>query len=247
MPNAALRGSFAHRQCVRGDKEPALLKLTNVMCQYYMATNKLALCRNAFALFEPYASPGTSKADRKAALSEKLRKFSAQEVVKFLYLKGRVALVGGEYRAAQEFLQDAFNRCPASLFQNKRYKSLSNITLLIAMNKGLIRTILQPLVAAEIVLGRLPREAALRKYRLTHFYGVIRAIRDGNVKAFDENLDAAEIFFIRNGLYTALESVRLICLRRLIKKVYAFSLLPQHVLLHYCILFMMSFMFVLVI
>lgn len=203
------------RHCVRGDKRPALLKLTNVMCKYYFATNKLGLCKNAFQLFEPYASPGAAKVERKRELREQLSEYPAAQVVTYLYLKGRVALVAGDYRDAQELLQEAFARCPSNYFKNKRY-----LTAYWFMLRSSTRLILQALVVVGLVLGRLPAEAALRKYRLTHFYGIVRAVRSGDLKAFDENLDAVETFLIRNGAYTAIESVRLICLRRMLKKVY---------------------------
>jgi len=77
------------------------------------------------------------------------------------------------------------------------------------------------------MLGRFPKLELLKKYRLTQFIEIIRAVKSGDIKTFDESLAEHQAFFIQRGVYVIVEKLRTLAWRNLFKKVYAFNLLMQ--------------------
>jgi hypothetical protein len=126
--------------------------------------------------------------------------FPLNEQVTYNYFLGMKSLFDSDPKKAEELLTFAFQECPSHSFKNKRL-------------------ILIFLIPVKMILGIMPKESALVKYQLTPFIPLMKAIKEGNLKAFDEALDQEKDFFWKFGIYLVLEKLRVIVYRNLFKKV----------------------------
>ena len=126
--------------------------------------------------------------------------FPLNEQVTYNYFLGMKSLFDSDHKKAEELLTFAFHECPSHSFKNKRL-------------------ILIFLVPVKMILGHMPKETALVKYQLTAFIPLMKAIKEGNLKAFDQALDQEKDFFWKFGIYLILEKLRVIIYRNIFKKV----------------------------
>lgn len=96
--------------------------------------------------------------------------FPLSQRVTFAYFRGRLALTDGETERAAEHLAFAFERQPRSATASKR--------------RALIF-----LVPARLSLGQFPPPTLLQRYDLEQYAGIATAIRQGNVRAFNQCLE----------------------------------------------------------
>lgn len=71
-----------------------------------------------------------------------------------------------------------------------------------------------------MLLGRFPKAELLRRYQLEQFEGVAEAVRLGNLRQLQQELDAQGAFFMQWGIYLLLEKLKLLAYRNLFKRVY---------------------------
>ena len=64
-----------------------------------------------------------------------------------------------------------------------------------------------------------PPARLLEKYDLLQYSGIVRALRAGNVRAFNAQLEAQREFFVGHGVYLILEKLKLIAYRNLTHRV----------------------------
>ena len=129
-----------------------------------------------------------------------LERFPISQRVTFAYYRGRMALVSGDADAAAENLQFAFERQPRGAMRTKRRA-------------------LTYLVPAKLSRGECPPTSLLVKYDLQQYVGIVRALRTGNVRAFNEQLEAQREFFIGHGVYLILEKLKLTAYRNLMHRI----------------------------
>ncbi|ORZ05048.1 hypothetical protein BCR42DRAFT_338260 [Absidia repens] len=132
-----------------------------------------------------------------------IERFPKSDRVTFRYYLGRLYFLGEEYAKAETELDLAFRECLRSQKKNKEL-------------------ILQTLLPVRLMRGVLPTNALLNQYPKTKqvYGGIAKAIKMGNVKAFNEALVQAEATLIRQGTYFAVEKAQSIAMRQLFRKVY---------------------------
>uniref|UniRef100_A0A0R3WQV8 CSN12-like protein n=1 Tax=Hydatigena taeniaeformis TaxID=6205 RepID=A0A0R3WQV8_HYDTA len=126
--------------------------------------------------------------------------FSIAQRVTYNYYVGRKAMFDGDLKMANTCLTFAFERCLAS-------------------NKANKRLILIYLIPVRMLLGILPYNALLQKYKLEEFEGISNAVKIGNLRKLNEELERNEAFFISCGIYLILEKLKMITYRNLFKRI----------------------------
>lgn len=167
-------------------KRHGMLNLVNQLFKVYFRINKLHLCKPLIRAIE-------SSAFRDS--------FPLPELVTYKYFVGRKAMFDSDYKAADEYLSFAFEKCNNNYTKNKRL-------------------ILIYLVPVKILLGYLPSKEVLEKYDVLQFYELSCALKEGNILRFDQVIQRHEDFFIKNGIYLIVEKLKIIAYRNLFKKVY---------------------------
>ncbi|XP_055713992.1 PCI domain-containing protein 2 homolog [Phlebotomus papatasi] len=127
--------------------------------------------------------------------------FPLAEQITYKYFVGRKAMFDSDYKCAEEYLTFAFEMCPKIYTKNKRL-------------------ILIYLVPVKMLLGYMPKQEILKMYDVLQFYELACALREGNVRKFDDVIAKHEAFFIKFGIYLLVEKLKIIAYRNLFKKVY---------------------------
>jgi hypothetical protein len=123
------------------------------------------------------------------------------QLVTYSYFVGRKAIFDSDFKAADENLTFAFERCHRAAKRNKR-------------------RILTYLIPVKMLLGQIPSYRLLQKYSLLEFAGIATALQQGNVLALNGAIDRNEKFFIQCGTYLILEKLTVLAYRNLFKRVY---------------------------
>ncbi|XP_055845593.1 PCI domain-containing protein 2 homolog isoform X1 [Episyrphus balteatus] len=127
--------------------------------------------------------------------------FPLAEQITYKYFVGRKAMFDSDCKSADEFLSFAFQKCPRKFYKNKRL-------------------ILIYLAPVKMLLGYMPKNQVLEKYDVMQFHELSNAIKEGNVRKFDEAIQKHESFFIKCGIYLLVEKLKFMVYRNLFKKVY---------------------------
>lgn len=130
--------------------------------------------------------------------------FTLAQQITYRYFVGRKAMFDSDYKSADEFLSFAFEKCHKKFKKNKRL-------------------ILIYLVPVKMLLGYMPRKEVLEKYDVLQFHELANALKEGNVRKFDEIIEKHEQFFIESGIYLIVEKLKIIAYRNLCKKVWLIS------------------------
>ncbi|THD22734.1 Transcription associated recombination protein [Fasciola hepatica] len=136
-------------------------------------------------------------------------RFSLAQRVTYCYYVGRKAMFDGDFVAADKSLSFAFERCLGSASHNKRL-------------------ILIYLIPVKMLLGIFPISSLLSKYNLNEFLGISEAVKSGDLRRMDSELNQHESFFLSCGVYLILEKLKLITYRNLFKRVC--SIMKTHLL-----------------
>lgn len=115
------------------------------------------------------------------------------------FLRARLALLDTNYADADAFLGYAFRHCPPTSPRNQR-------------------TVLAYMVPVKLNLGLLPRPGLLERYQLAEFVDLVAALRDGDFRRYQAELDAHQDEFITRGVYIILEKLKLFVYRNFFKK-----------------------------
>uniref|UniRef100_A0A7S0WIJ5 PCI domain-containing protein n=1 Tax=Chlamydomonas leiostraca TaxID=1034604 RepID=A0A7S0WIJ5_9CHLO len=139
----------------------------------------------------------TTQIDRNAA--DMLDAAVASERVTYRYYTGRLKAYDEDFSGADEDLSYAFAQCHPAAYGNRR-------------------RILTYLVPIKMLLGVLPSDDLLQKYKLTEYMDVAKAVRTGDVGLLMRTLDANQAVLVQAGTYLLLEKMQLAAYRRLFKK-----------------------------
>ncbi len=107
-----------------------------------------------------------------------LSRFRRSDILTYQFYAGRLALLEGKYQKAEDLLESAFNLIPSHFFHNKRLA-------------------LRYLVPVKMYLGQYPSSGLLARYRLKEYALVVGAVREGNLRVFDGELEKWQAFYIR--------------------------------------------------
>jgi nuclear mRNA export protein PCID2/THP1 len=127
--------------------------------------------------------------------------FPIAQQITYKYFVGRKTMYDSDYKTSDECLSFAFNHCPTKFWRNKRL-------------------ILIYLVPVKMLLGHMPLKETMEQFKMAQFYELAGALKQGNVRKFDQVLQKYETFFINTGIYIIVEKLKIIAYRNLFKKVY---------------------------
>ncbi|KAF5284850.1 hypothetical protein FQR65_LT13402 [Abscondita terminalis] len=127
--------------------------------------------------------------------------FPLSQQITYRYLVGRKAMFEGDLSVANQNLTYAFENCHKVTKKNKQL-------------------ILISLVPVKMRIGFLPNRLVLEKYDVLQFWELIQAIRQGNLRLFDEIMTRHETFFNKFGIYLIVKKLKMIVYRNLFRKVY---------------------------
>ncbi|KAI8814710.1 hypothetical protein BJ742DRAFT_765927 [Cladochytrium replicatum] len=140
-----------------------------------------------------------------------IERFPAAHRVLYRYHIGLMAFRNEEYTKASVELMYVLEHILAKGTARERATYLRNRSL-----------VLNYLIPIRLLSGILPHTRLLSKYPgLSDLYTpFVRAIREGNVKLFDESFIENERRLIRHGTYLTVERCRAVCVRTLFKRVW---------------------------
>lgn len=166
-------------------KRWGMLNIVNQLFKIYFKVNKLHLCKPLIRAIES---------------SNLKERYPKSQQVTYKYYVGRKHMFDNNFKAAEEYLSYAFEKCHIKSKANKR-------------------SILIYLIPVKMLLGHMPQTQLLKKYDLLQFQEVVAAVKQGNLLRLNEALEANEKFFIKCGIYLILEKLKIITYRNLFKKV----------------------------
>lgn len=120
--------------------------------------------------------------------------------VTYKFFSGRLHLYDDRVREATVDLTYAFSHMHQDQFDNLRHALLY-------------------LIPAQILAGFLPSERMLNKYNMHWYMKIAAAIRTGELQLFDDAVEQYEEFFINRALWLAIEKMRPLVYRSLIRRV----------------------------
>ena len=127
--------------------------------------------------------------------------FTLPEQITYKYFVGRKAMFDSDYKSAYDYLSFALRNCPPNFPQNKRL-------------------ILIYLVPVKMLLGYMPKKEILERFDVLQFHELASALKEGNVRKFDQVIQKHEIFLIKCGIYLLVEKLKFIVYRNLFKRIY---------------------------
>lgn len=111
--------------------------------------------------------------------------------VTYKFYVGRIKVLEDDMKAAHENLSYALKHCNKNKPRN-------------------VLLILEYLIPVKLILGYLPQTRLLSVQGLQHLQGLIKAVKDGNVKLLTAELEKNQTYFIERGLYLILDRLKLI-------------------------------------
>eukprot|EP00178_Gracilaria_changii_P016558 TRINITY_DN47766_c0_g1_i1.p2 TRINITY_DN47766_c0_g1~~TRINITY_DN47766_c0_g1_i1.p2 ORF type:complete len:410 (+),score=73.73 TRINITY_DN47766_c0_g1_i1:458-1687(+) len=118
----------------------------------------------------------------------------------YRYFTGRLRLYENRYEEAVTDLQFSLHNIPANMEHNRRQ-------------------VLLYLIPAKILTGSLPSHRMLSVQNMIWFMDIVKAIKSGNVGLFNSAVEQHEEFFIRKALYFAVENMKPLVYRSLVRRV----------------------------
>ncbi|TFL07829.1 hypothetical protein BDV98DRAFT_600080 [Pterulicium gracile] len=161
--------------------------------KFYFKMKQIALAKNILR--------GVEIADLPALTS-----YPRSHQVAYRYYLGMIDFMNENYTKAEKELEFAFYNCVTSATANQE-------------------RILSYLIALRILKGLLPSEQLLSRFENVNklYTPFIKAIKTGNLKAYDDALEAWESTLLKLSLYLIVERARELCIRGLFRKVWLFE------------------------
>ena len=107
----------------------------------------------------------------------------------------------GQYDKAADYLDKAFSLCH-SKFSNNKLK------------------ILRLLIPLKMLCGLMPSDETIKSYNMNDYQGIVEAVKNGDLKAFELTKKKYRASWIKRGVYFLFDQIELILIRRLIKFVW---------------------------
>lgn len=90
----------------------------------------------------------------------------------------------------------------------------------LAQSKRQVRKIFSLLLPTRVNLYSFPKDSVLDDLGLGQFKGICKAIQEGDVKTFDEEMKRNQLPWIKTGMFFMYSESKQICYRNLLKKIY---------------------------
>ncbi|KAK1444608.1 Csn12 family like protein [Babesia gibsoni] len=119
-------------------------------------------------------------------------------LINYRYYLGKLHMQKGDYLEAEEHLCWAFSNTLKDSLKMRRH-------------------ILECIIVVRMGLGKLPSEDLLKKYELSHYSNILRAMKLGDVKLFSDTVDKHSDEFTMQGTILCVEQMKYIAYRTLIK------------------------------
>eukprot|EP00160_Parvularia_atlantis_P015918 Unigene4797_Nuclearia_a/m.14666 Unigene4797_Nuclearia_a/g.14666 ORF Unigene4797_Nuclearia_a/g.14666 Unigene4797_Nuclearia_a/m.14666 type:complete len:410 (+) Unigene4797_Nuclearia_a:40-1269(+) len=133
--------------------------------------------------------------------------FPASHIVTYRFYQGLLSFYDEHYGKAAEEMRAVLHRCHREAKHNRRL-------------------VLSYLVPMRVLEGTMVHEDRLKRYGLAVYAPMLRAVRQGRVGRFVQELDVLETPLQRRGLYFVFERLRLIAYRNLFKR--ALTIVKTH-------------------
>ncbi|ORX49263.1 hypothetical protein BCR36DRAFT_353660 [Piromyces finnis] len=164
--------------------------IANLLFKTYFKLKSISLCKNIQRAIDAGDMP-------------KLEEYPIAEQTTFHYYSGLLLFLEEQYHEAEKHLLKAF--------KYTKGKSEKNELIIIHL-----------LIPIRLLSGVIP------SYNLLNYHssiksvygGMVDAIRSGNIRQFDQCLKENEKELLKYNTYLTIEKCRLLCIRRLFKKVY---------------------------
>ena len=195
---------------IESSRKWALYNTANLLFKTYFRLNSISLCKNILRTIATQAAAPNSDLPP-------LQTVPKSHQVTFNYYRGVTAFLDEDYSTADDSLSRALSLLP--LRDRTLNPQDEEGARVLQKNRDLVLTYLIPV--RLVTKSKLPSAALLssspRLRRL--FEPLCRAIKAGNLLAFDEALELGEAEFIKRRIYLTLERAREVCLRNLLRKV----------------------------
>eukprot|EP01112_Ceratiomyxa_fruticulosa_P019056 TRINITY_DN6178_c0_g1_i1.p1 TRINITY_DN6178_c0_g1~~TRINITY_DN6178_c0_g1_i1.p1 ORF type:complete len:435 (-),score=69.18 TRINITY_DN6178_c0_g1_i1:181-1485(-) len=201
--NKCFSPTFSDKNDLLNSKRWGVLQVVNSLFRAYFKLNTVRLCKNLIKSLSTLWQVMD------------IEKFQRDQVVTYKFFIGRIAILEGEFDKAVENLDYAFLHCPISRPLPSRPSS-SSAMVKSKRNKQLI---LMYLIPINVMFGTLPTTALLMKYNLPQFDKLLKAVKMGDLRSFNEAVAEQEDFFIQKGLYLTIEQLKMVVYRNLFKRV----------------------------
>ncbi|ORX52979.1 hypothetical protein BCR36DRAFT_411339 [Piromyces finnis] len=185
------------RESLENSKKMSAYFITNLAFKTYFKIKNFNLCQSFIQKLKQYDLD-----------KENFYKFPLADQVTFSYYNGRLNLYNEKVISAEKHLYHAYINCSDDVECQK--------------NK---RLIFLYLLVTRLILGKFPNEFLLRKYGYyEYFIDLIKSIKQGNFKSYNEILKKQQNWFIRKGIYIILKKqMNTIMYRNLIMKVFTIT------------------------
>lgn len=164
--------------------------IVNLLFRTYFKLKSTNLCKNILRAINVGDMP-------------KLEEFPIAQQTTFHYYSGLLLFLDEQYNEAEKQLIKAF--------RYTRGKSEKNELIIIHL-----------LIPIRLLSGVIPSFNLLNYHKSIYntYSGMIEAIRSGNIKEFERCLKKHEKELIKHNTYLTMEKCKMLCMRRLFKKVY---------------------------
>ena len=98
-------------------------------------------------------------------------------------------LFDSNFKEAEANLSKAFNKCHSDFKKHKIQ-------------------ILRLLIPAKLICGKLPTVELITNYQMYEYVEIIQAIKVGNVKKFNDNMQKFQRLWIKRGLYFVMDKLQ---------------------------------------
>ena len=166
-----------------------LLSVTNDLLELFFERNDF---KQAASFIEGYEEDVKKR--------EKDGIFTISELASFYFNNGKICTVMGNISKAIICLEKAILYTPSSAANDKRM-------------------IYSLLIANKLTTGAIPSKELIEKYSLDIYNGIINAIVNADLVAFDKALEENTLIFIRIGVWDSVSKSKIIIYRRLLEGV----------------------------
>mmetsp|Transcript_16985 Transcript_16985/g.23755 ORF Transcript_16985/g.23755 Transcript_16985/m.23755 type:complete len:417 (-) Transcript_16985:190-1440(-) len=129
-----------------------------------------------------------------------MENFPKSETVTYHFYLGRLKMMEEKYEEAEEYLEYAFIHCHKNCRPNKL-------------------RVLQFLIPVKVLLKKMPSGRLFEKYPLRQYKEVIRSVKSGNLKEYNQLIRKYEEYFVQKGVFLLMERLKIYVYRNLVKKV----------------------------
>jgi len=140
--------------------------------------------------------------------------FPASQRATYFYYCGRYSVYQDEFREAQKHMHAAAVLCRAHACAGAQCAAPAA-----GCACRQLQRVLAYLVPVNLLMGRMPAPQLLQRHGLQRFQKLQHSVEYGSLHEFNEAMAENQLAFIKAGLYLALEKLRSVVMRNLMKRI----------------------------